>query len=234
VSDLLHHCTGDDAPTEDVLRACIGGYLPESWATALITIRAQGPGDAGLRAELLLNDYAKDKSLQRRVASLRAKGRTDVLEQLSWRIITIVDQCDLKALSKAGRFRLDAFERLIDDLPGDLAERAQLAFGYNKTAIGLLPIHPNRVLEGYERGGHRAKVEDWMSRYRRRHRGWATATGVARFIDEQGDLKVIRNSVSARRNLGLLLSQLDYPHDRRFAKALDRLSIRAIQPRKSA
>lgn len=231
VSDLLHYCTGDVAPQDHVLSACLGGYLPEAWLTTLLATRVQFQSSDGLKVETVLKWYAKDKSLRRRVASLRSKGRTDILEQLSWQVITILDQCDLKALMTANRFSLASFERLIDDLPGDHAERAQLAFGGNKTAIGTLSLKPTHVLEGYERGGRADKVGEWMSRYRRRHRAWATATGVAHFLDEHADLKVVRNSVSARRNLGLLLHQLDYPHNRRFAKSLDRLGIKAISPR---
>ncbi len=233
MSDLLHHCADEEAPTDDILRACIDGYLPAAWSTALFEARTQSGTYSGLSAELLVKRYATDKNMQRRVASFRAKGRTDVLEQLSWKLTTIVETSDLKALSKARAFSLESFERLLDDLPGDLAERAQLAFGSNKTAIGLLPIRPIEVLDGYVHKRNAHTIEKWMSQCRRRHRGWAVATGVADFLDREADLKVIRGGFSVRRNLGILLSQLDYPHDRRFARLLDRLDIRAILPNRT-
>ncbi len=232
VSDVLHHCSGDEKPSDDVLRACLGGYLPEAWLTSLLATRVQFQSHGGLSAEIVLKWYAKDKSLRRRLASLRSKGRTDVLEHLSRQVITILRECDLKALVTARRFSIDAFEKLIADMPGDHAERAQLAFGDNSTAIKILPLHPSKILEGYQRAGYAKKVGEWLSEQRRRHRAWATATGVAHYLAEHADLKVIRRSVFARRNLGLLKHQLADPQRRRFARSLDRLGIKAIAPTK--
>ena len=225
VSDLLHHFAGDEAPADDLVRACIGGYLPEAWLEAVVATRARTRSSGEMDARLLLNSYGIDQTLQHQLVTLRARGRTDVMERLAWKVTMIVEQSDLHALSKAGAFFLESFERLLDDLPGDYAERAQLAFGSNETAVALLPVKPADVLESYQRDEHMHIIEGWTSQHRRRHRAWALATGVAAFLDQQADLKRVRDSLSVRRNLGILLGQLDYPHDRHFARLLDRLDI---------
>lgn len=231
-SDLLNYFSDQTPPGDEIVRACLEGYLPGAWVTALLNTWSQCPSDGGLSAGKMLAKFGTDKGLRRQMADLRSRGRTDVLEQLTRQLIAILEHCDIRELGRTKHFSLKSFERIIEELPGDLAEQVQRAFGSNKTALSQLRLAASTVLKRYDTDQLSEVIEDWVSNPRKRHRAWALATGIIDFLDSHADLNRVRRNLQMRKNLGSFLRQLDFPHDRQFAKALESLGIKPIMPKR--
>ncbi len=207
-SRLLHALQGAGADAS-TWRSALAGYLPGPWLELLLqqTVLEDEDADEELEASLLLRLYHESKGLRRRLQGLVRGGRTDRVDRLYRSLYTTLASAELGRLIRADGVSLEALEQLLGDLPGDLREGLQEAFGGNPEAADLLPFDADAVLGGYRaRSRMRRELQGWVLDGRLRHRARALATAVRARLREHPDLAALRGD---RRLRGVLAQLVD-------------------------
>ena len=208
-SDLLWILGEEASEHETALTDALGGYLPPVWVECLIATRASWNEVPGLEAARLLAGYAQDPETQARLATYRQEGRTDLLEAVAHRVEALLrDEAAMAALVARREFDLAAFDRLLEDLPGDHAERLQDAFGASAWTGCLLEVAPADVLSGYSGSSAAKTVAGWLAGTRTRHRAWALASAVGQHLTRHPDLVGLRSNGTVLVGLAHLWRQL--------------------------
>jgi MoxR-like ATPase len=209
VSDLLRALRPDDLQNAPLLHAALSGYLARSWVEELLRALEESDSGDGIDLGQLLRSYHKDAALQKAVAALREQGQTDALDQLAYRMLRVVDGPRLNQLVGDGGFQLEAFERLLADLPGDHREALQESLAANRIAASLLGIKPAEILAGGYPGSWAAEqVEHWARDPLRRHRIKALVNAVGHHLAAEKDVAALQKDRGAMIGLGRFLAQL--------------------------
>lgn len=230
VSDVLHALTPAEVQDRHLLRDALGGYLPDAWLDLLLRQRDDGALSTGPDARGLLRDYHRDEGLRETLAAMTREGRLDQLEQTAHHVRTLVGGAELGAMLGRGEFAMQAFDALLDDLPGDLREDVARAFGANPLAVGALDLDLTSLLTGYASSPAHRRMARWLREHP--HRARAVITGLAAHIGRLPDLNVVRRNNGFRLSLGVLLEQVGVEAGEPLAVELYRLGVEPLFPGK--
>ncbi len=228
VSDLLRSLRPEEARNARLMEAALGGYLAPAWVELLLEAMKGIEALGGLDLRRLLTAYHQDAALQQEVQRCAREGRTDMLDQIVYHVLGLVDGPALNQAVGNKAFSLEAFDRLIVDLPGDGREALQKAVGDNPIAATLLNVQPKDVLHGGYPGSTIAQqVARWASEPTRKHRVELLVGALCRHLDKHPKLVELRKDRGAMTGLGAFLKQVGP----RWARPLEEvLSKRNLEP----
>jgi hypothetical protein len=232
VSDFLRALEPAELRQPALLRAALGGYVAGAWVELLLEALEKCADLGGLDVQALLCAYHRDPTLAQQVAGLREAGRTDVLEQLAYQVLCQIDGPALNQAIGNKFFELEAFERLLPDLPGDYREELQRVLGDNLAAAALLNVKPADLLRGYPGSRIAEQVERWLKDPGKVHRVALLVKALCRHLEKHPDVISLRKDKGAMTGLGLFLTQLGTSRQGPVLEVLDRLNIQPDYPRR--
>lgn len=174
----------------------------------------------------VLNHYARDPRICRRVRKLLRTGRTDAIEKLVFGVEELLSGDALAGLLAAGGFELAALEKFAGDIPGDRAAALLRTFATNPASGATLDVDAEHALLSYGHSPLAAVVARWR-KSNRGHRLRALAHRVVAHLDDldsRGRLAKIRRAPPVRDSLGTLCEQLA-EHGDPLRAALARLDL---------
>ena len=231
VSDLLHTVTLEESRNAVLISDLLGGYLPPSLVR--LVKRSFDRADSGLKIDIvrMIRDYdlsRKRNTLRAKLLELRDRGRTDLLDQITHQVLSVLQGPQLQAMIARQEFKLSAFEKMLMDLPGDHRERLQEELGHNPMAADLLEVKPLQILNGYRGSALSRKIDRWLRDASKLHRVLLLASSLRRHVEclKPGkELNRIRNSNGARGSLGRFLTQIGPRWGKPLKETLSRLDI---------
>jgi AAA domain (dynein-related subfamily) len=230
VSQVLCTLLPADLEDEVLLRDALGGYLPPAWVEALLAQRASWSARLPFDVRALLAEYTQGSALAEQVRDYRDRGETDRLDELSKRLVPLLEGPEAGVLAAKKQLVLAAFEALLQDLPGDHRERLQEALGNNATATGLIDVTPTDLIHNYAGGAAEKKLRAWSADPLRQHRVGLALTGLRAHLERQATTADLKRSNVVRTCLGQILPQV---HERWALPLVDtmrRLGITPIRP----
>ncbi len=228
VSDLLWSLGQEQLHDQTLICDLFGHLLGEAWLTTLVTAVERTDGPDGIDAAALLASYDREPDLQNLVVSFKLTGKTDKLEQIVTRIESALAGAELPGLVAEGHFRLEAFEALISDLPGDFRERLQKAIGDKPAAIPLVTVTPAEFLSSTGSTRARERITRWLAKPTRSHRVDLFLTALADYVTRKSDLSPLRKDTHARKMLGWLIKEVGETRCRRLVAALREREVRPM------
>jgi MoxR-like ATPase len=230
-SDVLKSLRPAELRNGPLLEAVLGGYVAPAWAQLLVEALRGLETTGGLDVGQLLTAYHQSAELQQQLQRLRADGQTDVLDQVAYHVLEVVDGPALNQAIGNKAFNLEAFERLIVDLPGDVRESLQKALGDNLKAADLLNVRPADVLHGGYAGSAIAQqVAKWAREPGRHHRVQLLVKALGHHLDRHPKLIDLRANRGAMTGLGAFLAQVGSRWSKPLLEVLDKRSIQPIHP----
>jgi hypothetical protein len=226
---LLTAMSPKERADPDFVRDALCGYLPPAWAEVLAAAAEGAPSELGLRVRELLSDYAAHG--QRAVRELAARGRTDALDELVTRVRALLASPEVVVLAEQGAFRLESFESLLADLPGDARESLQDALADNPVATSLIEPSAPALLSGALAMTAERAIAGWARAPLQRHRARIVAGALARHLKQHGRVAELRQSNAVRSNLGRILAALGEAHAMPLVHVMLELGITPIRPR---
>jgi hypothetical protein len=232
VSDLLRHLKPAEANNEALLRATLGGYLPHAWIEVLVPQLHEAPAGDGIDEVRLLSAYHQDAELRKLIVGLRESGRTDVLENLAYRVLRKIDGAALNQALGDRQFCLEAFEAFLAELPGDHREVLQQAVADNPAAAALLNVTAKDVLHGsYPTSNVARQVDGWVREPRLHHRAALLVGAVCHAIAHQPDIFALRSNRGALMGLGAFQKQVQAHWAKPLEETLTRWNVQPIAPK---
>jgi hypothetical protein len=232
VSDFLRALEPGELRQPGLLRAALGGYVAPAWVELLLEALEKCADLAGLDVQTLLCAYHRDPALARQLTALREAGRTDVLEQLAYQVLCLIDGPALHQAIGNKAFELEAFERLLPDLPGDYREELQRVLGDNLAAAALLNVKPADLLRGYPGSRIAEQVERWAKDAGKAHRVALLSKALCHHLEKHPDVIALRKDKGAMTGLGLFLTQIGAARQGRVLEVVDRLNMQPDYPRR--
>ncbi len=226
---ILAAMTPKERADPGFVRDALCGYLPPAWAEVLAAASDGAPSELGLRLRELLSDYAAQG--QSAVRELTARGRADALDELVTRVRALVASPEVAVLAEQGAFRLESFEALLGDLPGDARESLQDALASNPVAASLVEPSAPSLLSGALAITAERAIAGWARAPLQRHRAKIVAAALALHLKQHGRVAELRQSNALRANLGRLLAALGEPHAMPLVHVMLELGITPIRPR---
>jgi hypothetical protein len=206
VSDILQVIRAEEVRDTTLLRDLLGGYLPSTWIEVLLDDPRRLLLDLGIDPYEVLAEYHRNGELKRKLKDFRDAGTTDRVDLLVDRIKAILRDRELGQIIDRGRFDPPSFAAFLSDLPGDLREDLQEAYGANPlSAKAERRFKGADVIKHYTSKGIQTEVRNWMRSPGDRHRVLSLLTDVAAHIERSRDLLKLRMDGSAMRNLGQLI-----------------------------
>jgi len=230
VSHLLKALRGRELSDETLLRDTIGGYLPAAWCEVLLASRGSWAHSLEFDVRELLGSYAAGSTHADVVKRYRETGQTDRLDELTQRVLSIVRGPEIAVLAQEGRFRLEAFEALLADLPGDQREKLQDALGRNAIAAPLLDVRVEDLLVNVGGSAAERKLREWCSEPLQRHRAVLATTALRSYLEQHPNLPELRRNNGARSSLGVVLSHLGERFGVPLVDTLLKLGITPVRP----
>lgn len=234
VSQLLRALRPEDSRNTVMLRDALAGYLPPAWLELLLARREIGEVGLTIDVRALLATYAAGSPEAARIGRLRSEGRSDVLDELTHRLLAILSGPEAGVLALSGKLRLEALEALFADLPGDQRDKLQSAIAKNPTLLTLAEVKPPELLQNFV--GSRADqiVSALLNEPLRQHRLGLIVTSLRAYLSDPGRLPELRKSTPARFALGHLLARLasvaDSPWAMALVETLQRVGITPVRP----
>jgi hypothetical protein len=148
VSNVLHQMEPSELGDEGLLYDVLGSTIGPPWVELLLQALERPEGDPTPEPQRLLAAYHTDAELQEFVRDCSRLGRTDRLATLARQLERALGE-ELLQLVADRAFRLEAFEALLADLPGDLRERLQEVFAANPVSTALIDVGPKETFDGY-------------------------------------------------------------------------------------
>lgn len=230
VSDVLKAFTADELADATLLRDVLGGYLPAAWVEALVGERASWGKRLSFDVRELLASYAPGTPRAQEIAELRKTGKTDRLDEITTRLEGLLRGPEAGVLAAQKSLVLPAFESLLADLPGDQRERLQEALGRNPTAVSLVDVRPEELLQGFAGSAAEKKLDAWTAEPTKRHRVALAVTALAAHLENPARLPELKRSNVARACLGQLLVKLREEHALPLVDVLRRVGITPVRP----
>ncbi len=231
VSQLLFALRPEDTRDPVVLRDALAGYLPGSWLELLLARREIAEVGLAIDVRALLAGYAPGTPEATRIAALRAEGRSDVLDEITHRLLAILSGPEAGVLAASGKLRLEALEALFTDLPGDQRDKLQRAIAENPTLLTLADVKPQELLQNFVGSRADRTISALTHDPLRQHRLGLIVTGLRAHMADPTRLSELRKSTPARVALGHVLARLASAADSPWAMALvDTLQRTGITP----
>lgn len=232
-SELLHTATAEELSDDTLMRDLLGGYLAPAWIEALLAGRARWRVEGAIDVGVAVERYHRESALQKTVRTMASEGRTDRLTQLADQLRALVGGPTLGVQVERGAFALEAFDALLDDLPGDHRERVQEAFGANPMSARVVPLKAEDVLRGFQGSAAHKTAAQWARDRRDRHKLLALVTSLAVQIEMHPDANALRKNTGAMVGLGhfLALFEAEPATAMGLLKVLKKRGITPIAPR---
>jgi len=220
----------EDLENGALLRDALGGYLPAPWVEALLATRAGWAQRLPFDVRALLGDYTAGSALAKEIQGYRERGQTDRLDELTTRLVPLLEGPEAGVLVQKRQLSLAAFEALIADLPGDHRERLQDALSGNPTVTGLIDVTPKELLQSYAGSAAEKKILAWRADPQRQHRTGLAVTALRAHLEQQANAVEVKRSNVVRICLGQLLPQLPEPQALLLVATLKKLGITPVRP----
>jgi MoxR-like ATPase len=234
VSQLLGALRMEDTRNPIVLRDALAGYLPPAWLELLLARREIGEVGLAIDVRALLATYAPGSLEAARISSLRAKGRSDVLDEITHRLLAILSGPEAGVLAQSGKLRLEALEALFTDLPGDQRDKLQSAIANNPTLLMLAEVKPPELLQNFIGSRADRTLAALTPDPLRQHRLGLIVTSLRAHLSDPSRLQELRKSTPARVALGHVLARLatvtDSPWAMALVETLQRVGITPVRP----
>jgi MoxR-like ATPase len=232
VSHLLQKAEPAELRNDRLMHAALGGYLPAAWIEVLLQALEQCQPEDGFDVRQMLASYDRDADMQQKVAALHSNGSTDILEKIAYRLHDIVDSPRLNQMITAREFRIDAFERLVLDLPGDAREEIQNRLGENLAVLPLLNVTTDDLVRRYAGSRIADQVRLWAKDPARSHRIALLVRALLKQLQEKCDVPALRKDRGAMTSLGQFLADVSPRWAPPLEEAFQRLSLQPIVPGK--
>ena len=93
----------------------------------------------------LLADYDHRSDLSRAVRGFTEAGQTDRLDEITTRLVRLLEGPEAGVLAAERQITLASFEALLADLPGDQRDKLEEALGRNPTTTSLIDVRPEEA-----------------------------------------------------------------------------------------
>jgi MoxR-like ATPase len=230
VSHLLNAFTPAELEDGTLLRDTVGGYLPAAWVETLLASKGSWGGHFTFDVRELLGTYAPGSPLAKEIATFRAQGQTDRIDEIVHRLQPLLAGPEAGVLASQNLLTLGSFEALIADLPGDQREKLQEALGGNPTAASLVDIDPTDLLGSFAGSAAEKKLAGWRGDPMKRHRVTLAVTALRAFLAQPARLPELKRSNVARTSLGQVLVQLPERDALPLVETLKRIGITPVRP----
>jgi MoxR-like ATPase len=209
VSDVLLETTPADRARADVMQGLLAGYLPTPWVEALLATIDECRTLEDFDISRLLFDFDRDTKQRSTLERLLSEGATGAVERTVYAVLEKIEGPSLAASIECGQIRLEAFDAFVAAIPGDYRERLTQALAKNPAAARLLDVRPAQLIAGNYRGSNAwKKVEQWRASQALRYRVTLLSAALARYIEKEADLIVLRHSNPGLASLGHFVAQL--------------------------
>ncbi len=229
-SQVLKALTPVELEDAVLLRDALGGYLPAAWVETLLASRDKWSARLSFDVRALLGEYAPGTELAAQIRGYRERGETDRLDELTKRLVPLLEGPEAGVLAAKKQLSLGSFEALLGDLPGDHRERLQEALGNNATAIALVDVTPQELIHNYAGGPAEKKIRAWNGDPLKQHRVGLALTGLRAHLERQSATADLKRSNVVRTCLGVLLPQVHERWALPLVDTMKRLGITPIRP----
>ena len=234
VSQLLASLRPGDTRDLTLLRDALSGYLPTAWLEILLARREVAEVGLEVDVRALLVSYAPGSPEAARIGSLRAQGRSDVLDEVTHRLLGILSGPEAGVLASSGKLRLEALEGLFADLPGDQRDKLQSAIAANPTLLTLADVKPPELLQNFVGSRAEKTLSSLTHDPLLQHRLGLIVSGLRAHLSDPSRLQELRKSTPARVALGHVLARLatveDSPWAMALVETLQRVGITPVRP----
>ncbi len=225
---ILAAMTAKERADPDFVRDALCGFLPPAWAEVLAAASEGTAGQLSLDLRKLLSEYQGEP--QKQVREFKSQGRTDALDELTSRVRSIVRSPEVASMAEQGTFRLESFEALLGDLPGDARESLQEALAGNPVAASLIELRAGEVLMNGAAINADKKLAIWAQAPLQRHRAAIVANALSAHLRQHGRVAELRQSNAVRANLGRVLAALGERYAMPLVSVMLELGITPIRP----
>ena len=231
VSDVLKALTPKERENQTLLSDLLGGYLTPPWIEMLLKVLPSCGQALAIDVNRLLRGHNEGVKLVEELVAFRKQGRTDVLEAVANRVQALVEGPELNALIGRNEFSIEAFEKLISELPGDRREILQVRFGKNPVTAQLIGLKPDDVLKSYQDSPAQQKVTRWNQDPFLQHRLCALVQGVCVNLRsaKQQNPELWRNA-GLKAALGQFIADIKPEIAQRLTGVLKELDITPLAP----
>ena len=229
-SQILHVMRPDELASGVLLRDMLGGYLPPSWVELLVATKDTWGGAFPFDLRAMLSAYHAGSATAKELQGYRDRGQTDRLDELTVRLIPLLEGPEAGVLIAQQHLSLASFETLVADLPGDHRERLQEALARNPTATGLIDIAPQELLQNYAGSAAEKKILAWRVDPLKQHRIGLVVTALRAHLEQHGKLAEVKRSNIVRTCLGQFLAQLREKWALPLVETLKKLGVTPIRP----
>ncbi len=229
-SHVLDALTPEELKDGLLLRDALGGYLPPSWVEMLVAGKDRWASRLPFDVRALLESYGPASPLCREIQGYRDKGQTDRLDELTTRLVPLLEGPEVGVLVAQKQLSLASFEALLADLPGDQRERLQDALGHNPTATALVDVTAPELLQNYPGSPAEKKILAWRNDPLKQHRVGLAVTALRAHLEQQAKVVEVRRSNVVRTCLGQLLPQLREKWALPLVETLKKLGVTPIRP----
>lgn len=225
---ILAAMTSKERSDPDFVRDALCGFLPPAWAEVLAAASEGTAGQLSLDLRKLLSEYAGEP--QKQVREFKTQGRTDALDELVHRVRSIVRSPEVATMAEQGTFRLESFEGLLGDLPGDARESLQEAIASNPVAVSLVELRAGEVIANGQALNADKKLAIWAQSPLQRYRAAIVANALCAHLRQHGKVSELRQSNAVRSNLGRVLAALGERYAMPLVNVMLELGITPIRP----
>ncbi|HVK67026.1 MAG TPA: MoxR family ATPase [Polyangium sp.] len=230
VSHLLKTLRPDEIENVGLLRDALSGYLPASWLELVVSSRGVWSSRLPFDVRALLADYDHRADLSRAVRGFAEAGQTDRLDEITTRLVRLLEGPEAGVLAAERQITLASFEALLADLPGDQRDKLVEALGRNPTATSLIEVRPEELCERYANSPAQRKLNGWAAEPLKQHRVGLAVTALSSHLERQTKLAEIKRSNVVRASLGVLLAELPERWALDLVATCKRLGITPIRP----
>jgi len=230
VSQILTAMTPAELEDGILLRDALSGYLPPSWVESLVAARPTWLGKLPFDVRALLCDCSTGSALAAEIRGFRERGETDRLDELTKRLVPLLEGPEAGVLAAKRQLSLASFEGLVTELPGDHRERLQDALGKNPTATSLVDVTALELLQGYAGSAGEKKVLAWTRDPTKQHRVGLAVTAIRSYLEQQSGSADAKRSNAIRTSLGHLLAQVHEKWAMPLVHTMKKLGITPIRP----
>jgi hypothetical protein len=213
-----------------LLRDALGGYLPPTWVEALVAARDKWLTQLPFDVRALLSDCISGSPIALEIRGFRDRGETDRLDELTKRLVPLLEGPEAGVLVAKKQLTLASFEGLLAELPGDHRERLQDALGKNPTATSLVDVTAPELLQNYAGSASEKKILAWTREPVKQHRVGLALTAIRHYLEQQSASAEAKRSNAIRTSLGHLLPQVHEKWAMPLVMTMKKLGITPIRP----
>ncbi len=230
VSHILKAMLPAEVEDNILLRDALSGYLPPSWVESLVAARSKWATNLSFDVRALLTECAAGSQMAAEIRGFREKGQTDRLDEITKRLVPLLEGPEAGVLAAKKQLTLASFEGLVAELPGDHRERLQEALGKNPTATSLVDVTPLELLQNYSGSATEKKILAWTRDATKQHRVGLAVTAVRSYLEQQAGSAEAKRSNAIRTSLGQLLPQIHERWAMPLVMTMKKLGITPIRP----